>query len=74
MGYAKSTTSGKFVKENFAVRLRVARKKLGLSRTKAGTTWGIDWRTIEAWEQARHIPTGLYREKIEEILKKIEDS
>jgi DNA-binding transcriptional regulator YiaG len=58
--------------QNYADRLRAARKKLNLSRPEAGEIWGLNWRTIEAWEQGVIVPRGLYRERLEEILRPIE--
>jgi DNA-binding transcriptional regulator YiaG len=58
------------VKEkSYATYLKALRKELGLSRKEAGEAWGLSWRTIETWEQGRREPTGLYRERLEEVLK-----
>jgi DNA-binding transcriptional regulator YiaG len=48
---------------------REFRQKRGLSRKQASNVLGINWRTIESWEQGRYLPTGLYRERLEQMLK-----
>ena len=58
--------------KSFAVRIKAARKKLGLSQEEAARNWGFSVGTLEAWEQEYRNPAGLYREKLEEVLKEIE--
>jgi DNA-binding transcriptional regulator YiaG len=59
-------------KEFWAARLVALRKKLGLSRKAAGEAWRLSPRTLQEWEQGRKQPHGLYREKLEGILRRIE--
>jgi ribosome-binding protein aMBF1 (putative translation factor) len=56
----------------YAERLRAARAKLGLTRAEAAKQWKINLRTLEFYERGKRQPFGLYREKIERILTKIE--
>jgi DNA-binding transcriptional regulator YiaG len=49
--------------------LREFRRELGLSRRGAAKAWGLSWRTIEGWELGRSEPTGLYRERLEQVFK-----
>lgn len=41
--------------------VRAAREKLGLSRPKFAALLGINYRTLEGWEQGRREPTGAAR-------------
>jgi putative transcriptional regulator len=41
--------------------VRAAREKLGLSRRRFATLLGINYRTLEGWEQGRREPTGAAR-------------
>ena len=50
------------------------RKKLGIGQRKAAKLWGFDDSTIQAWEHERRQPQGLYREKLEEVLRRVEDN
>ena len=54
-------------------RIIEARKKLGIGQRKAAKLWGFDDSTIQAWEHERRQPQGLYREKLEEVLRRVED-
>jgi len=51
-----------------AERIKEARNRLNFSQSQAAAEWGISKRTLQEWEQSRHDPRGLYREKIEAIL------
>ena len=55
-------------------RIIEARKKLGIGQRKAAKLWGFDDSTIQAWEHERRQPQGLYREKLEEVLRRVEDT
>ena len=57
---------------SFSERLKAARKKLDISQAQAAKDWGFDLGTLQAWEQEYRNPYGLYREKLEGILKQIE--
>jgi DNA-binding transcriptional regulator YiaG len=61
-------------KESFAKRLKAAREKLGISQAEAAKKWGFDLGTLQAWEQEYRNPAGLYREKLEGVLQKIEQA
>jgi DNA-binding transcriptional regulator YiaG len=60
------------MKESFAKRMKAVRKKLGISQAEAAKEWGFDLGTFQAWEQEYRNPAGLYREKLERILKRLE--
>ena len=51
--------------------LREFRKEHKLSRIQAAKAWGLSWRTWEGWELGRSNPAGLYRERLEGVLKKV---
>jgi ribosome-binding protein aMBF1 (putative translation factor) len=55
-------------------RIIEARKKLGIGQRKAAKLWGFDDSTLQAWEHERRQPQGLYREKLEEVLRRVEDN
>jgi ribosome-binding protein aMBF1 (putative translation factor) len=55
-------------------RIIEARKKLDIGQRKAAKLWGFDDSTIQAWEHERRQPQGLYREKLEEVLRRVEDN
>jgi DNA-binding transcriptional regulator YiaG len=52
--------------------MRTARATLGLSQAQAAKAWKISLGAIHDWEQSRREPRGLYRERIERILRRIE--
>jgi DNA-binding transcriptional regulator YiaG len=53
-------------------RIKRARYKLDLSQSAAAAKWGFAVQTLNAWECGTRNPAGLYREKLEEILERIE--
>ena len=55
-----------------AQRIKDARKTENLSQTAAAEKWEIGLGTLRDWEQGRAQPRGLYRDRIEDILGKIE--
>jgi DNA-binding transcriptional regulator YiaG len=57
---------------SFSARILAARKKLGIGQKKAAKAWGFNAVTIQAWEKGRRQPAGLYKQKLERILRKIE--
>ncbi len=69
-----SEIASKIMEKSFAIRIKAARKKLGLSQEQAARNWGFSVGTLEAWEQEYRNPAGLYRQKLEEVLKQIEES
>lgn len=56
----------------FAKRIKRARKKLNLSQKRAAAEWGFSQQVLSQWELGTD-PKGLYREKIEAILRAVED-
>jgi DNA-binding transcriptional regulator YiaG len=59
-------------KKTIAQRISDALHKTGLTQTEASEKWKINRRTLEDWKQGRREPHGLYRDKIEQVLSKIE--
>lgn len=59
--------------ENFSSRIRKARERLGLTQPSAARAWGFSLETLRSWEQGERNPAGLYKAKLEKILKRIED-
>ncbi len=57
--------------QSTADRIRAARAKEGLSQAGAAKAWGINKRTLQGWEVGKE-PQGLYLEKLERILRRIE--
>jgi DNA-binding transcriptional regulator YiaG len=57
---------------NIAERIKAARQSLGLSQSQAAKAWKLNTRTLQDWEQGARMPSGLYRERIERILRRIE--
>lgn len=57
---------------DFAERIKAARQKLELSQGEAARLWGFSHQLLGMWENGRRNPCGLYREKLEKILKRIE--
>jgi DNA-binding transcriptional regulator YiaG len=55
----------------FGKRIKAARKKANLSQSKAAQKWGFAKGTLCGWEIDRFVPMGLYREKLEAVLKEI---
>jgi DNA-binding transcriptional regulator YiaG len=53
-------------------RLKAARAKLGLSQSEAAKLWKFSGKTLQSWEQGQSEPRGLYLEKLEKLLAKIE--
>jgi DNA-binding transcriptional regulator YiaG len=51
-------------------RIKDARKKLELSQSQAAKSWGFSINTLQAWENRKNQPRGLYREKLVRILAK----
>lgn len=46
------------------------RRVLGLSQEQLSQRLGISWMTIYRWESGKTKPIGLYRKKIERMIKK----
>ena len=49
-------------------RLQSVRSQLGLSQSQAAKAWGINFRTLQAWEQGKRNPSRLALERLEQIL------
>jgi transcriptional regulator with XRE-family HTH domain len=60
------------MEKSYAERLKAARARLGLTREQAAERWGFSLRTLEHYEQGGRSPRGLYRDKLERVLRRIE--
>lgn len=58
--------------KSISSRLKAAREKLSITQSEAARQWGVSVQAVQLWEQERRQPRGLYLEKIEGILAKIE--
>jgi DNA-binding transcriptional regulator YiaG len=59
------------VKESFSEQIKEAREKLGLSQRAAAREWGFTQATLRAWESGDRKPAGLYKEKLERVLRRV---
>jgi ribosome-binding protein aMBF1 (putative translation factor) len=64
-------TQGRKMK-SFAKRIITARQKAGLSQSEAARKWGFSYGLMSMWESGKRNPSGLYREKLERFLRRIE--
>lgn len=60
--------------DNYAARILAAREKAGLGQRRFARLLGVGCSTIQHWEHERRQPQGLYQERLESILREIEDS
>ena len=58
---------------NIPKRILKARRKHKLSLRQAAKQWGFAQSTLAAWESGNRNPAGLYREKLESLLSKMEN-
>jgi DNA-binding transcriptional regulator YiaG len=61
------------IEKSFSDRILAARRKLGFSQLLAARAWGFSLETLRSWEQGERNPAGLYRAKLEKVLKRIEN-
>lgn len=59
------------VKESFSEQIKEAREKLGLSQRAAAKRWGFPQTTLRYWEEGKRNPAGLYKEKLERVLRRV---
>ena len=59
--------------ENYAARILAAREKAGLGQRRFARIIGVQRSAIGHWEHERRRPHARYQEKLESILRKIED-
>ena len=59
-------------RKDFAERIRTVRERLNLSQSELARRWGFSRPLLGMWEKGSRNPSGLYREKLEKILRKIE--
>lgn len=62
------------MKKSLKDRIIAARSKCSLKQREAARLWGFSHSTLQAWENGNRNPAGLYREKLEEVLRQIEES
>jgi DNA-binding transcriptional regulator YiaG len=58
--------------KSLTARMKAARERLGLSQAQAARQWGFSQQTLNAWEIGLRNPAGLYRKKLERILRRVE--
>jgi len=46
------------------------RKKLNLSQEELARRFGVSWMTVQRWESGKTKPFGLYKQKIENFIKR----
>jgi DNA-binding transcriptional regulator YiaG len=56
----------------FSERIKRARLKMSLSQAEASRQWGFSQPLMNMWESGRRNPCGLYRERLEKALGRIE--
>ena len=61
-------------KKSYGEPIKAARQKAGLSQAVACRHWGFNQAILSMWENGQRNPCGLYRQKLERILKRIEDA
>ena len=59
--------------DTYASRILAAREKAGLGQRRFARLLGVGNSTIQNWEHQRRRPQGLHQEKLESILREIED-
>lgn len=61
------------LQENYSERIKGAQEQLGLSQAALARKWGFPKQTVSAWVNNVSAPQGLYREKLERLLKRLEE-
>jgi DNA-binding transcriptional regulator YiaG len=56
---------------NFPQRIKQARGKLGLSQRAAARLWRFPQTTLRYWEEGERTPAGLYKQKLERVLRRV---
>ena len=62
-----------FMSDSDASRILAARQQAGLGQRRFARLLGVGIGTVQHWERERRQPQGLYQEKLESILREIED-
>jgi DNA-binding XRE family transcriptional regulator len=57
--------------KSFSQRIKDARQAAGLSQATAARKWGFRKQTLSAWEKGIRNPAGLYKEKLERVLRRV---
>jgi DNA-binding transcriptional regulator YiaG len=60
--------------ENYAARILAAREKAGLGQRKFARLLGVGIGTVQHWEHGGREPQGLYQERLEAVLRQMEDN
>jgi DNA-binding transcriptional regulator YiaG len=58
--------------KSFPERIIAARQKAGLSQAQAARKWGFSRGLMSMWESGQRNPSGLYRQRLERFLRRIE--
>ncbi len=53
---------------DLASQIKAARARLGLSQSQAATSWRVNLKTLQNWEQGRSLPHGKELERLWPIL------
>jgi DNA-binding transcriptional regulator YiaG len=57
---------------DYASRILAAREKAGLGQRKFARLIGVEPSAVQHWERARRQPQGLYAQRLEEVLQRVE--
>ena len=58
---------------DYAARIRAAREKAGIGQRRFARLLGVGIATVQNYEHERRRPNGRYQEKLEAILREIEN-
>lgn len=58
---------------DYASRIKAARERLSIGQRRFGRRLNVGVSTIQNWEHERRQPQGLYQERLEAVLREIED-
>jgi DNA-binding transcriptional regulator YiaG len=58
---------------DYAARILAAREKAGLGQRRFARMLGVGCSTVQHWEHGRREPHGLYQERLEALLRRVED-
>ncbi|MEM9446783.1 MAG: helix-turn-helix transcriptional regulator [Verrucomicrobiota bacterium] len=56
-------------KPTFSEKLKKAREQLGLSQAQAALAWGVNKRTLQAWERGANTPHEFTIREVERIIE-----
>ena len=59
--------------ESYADRILKAREKMGFGQRRFARLLGLGVSCVQNWEHARRVPSGLYAQRLDQLLREIED-